>query len=82
MAEVKLHTQAKLRVNDTNPNDDDNEDEIIPFIGDQLVMPDDGDDPLSPDEIGIYTLFFEGEGNPSDLEGIDNAQLRLIQTDL
>ena len=51
-------------------------------MGDQLIVPDDGDDPLSPDDIGIFDFFFEGEGNPPDLEGIDDAQLRLIQNNL
>ena len=45
-------------------------------------MPDDGDDPLGPGDIGIFAFLFEGEGNPPDLEGIDDAQLRLIQNDL
>ena len=45
-------------------------------------MPDDNNDPLGPDDIGIFAFFFEGEGNPQDLEGIDDAQLRLIQNDL
>ena len=45
-------------------------------------MLDDGDDPLGPDDIGIFAFFFEGEGNPLDLESIDDAQLRLIQNNL
>ena len=45
-------------------------------------MSDDGDDPLGPDDIGIFTFFFEREGNPPDLESFDNAQLRHIQNDI
>ena len=46
-------------------------------------MPNDGDDPLGPDDIGIFAFFFEGEGiPPPDLEGIDDAQLRCIQNNL
>ena len=45
-------------------------------------MPNDGDDLLGPDDIGIFAFFFEGEGNPSYLECINDAQLRLIQKNL
>ena len=47
--------------NDENDNDpeDDNDDDHVPLIGDQLVVPDDGDDPLGPDDIGIFAFFFE-----------------------
>ena len=45
-------------------------------------MPDDGDDLLGPDDIGIFAFFFDGEGNPPDLEGIDDAELQLVQNDL
>ena len=45
-------------------------------------MPEDGDDPLGPNNIGVFAFFFEGEGNPPDLEDIDDAQLRLTQNDL
>ena len=70
--------------NDENDNDpeDHNDDGYVPLIGDQLVVPDDGDDPLGPDDIGIFAFFFEGEGNRPDLEGINDAQLRLTQNDL
>ena len=46
------------------------------------MVPDDGNDPLGPDDISIFAFFFEGEGNHPDLEGIDDAQLRLTQNDL
>ena len=45
-------------------------------------MPNDGDDLLGPDDIGIFAFFFEGEGNPPYLECINDAQLRLIQKKL
>ena len=53
-----------------------NTQDICQLIGDQAMVPDDGDEPLGPDDIGFYTFFLEGEGNPPDLTGIDDAQLR------
>ena len=64
--EAKLPILIKLKVpgelkseedinNDENDNDaeDPNDDGYLPLIGDQLIVPDDGDDPLGPDDIGI-----------------------------
>ena len=36
------------------------------------MVPDDREEPLVPDEIGFYTFFLEGQGNPLDLMGIDD----------
>ena len=49
---------------------------------DNNIVPDDGEEPLGPDKIGLYTFFFEGQGNPPDLVGIDDDQLLAIQNDL
>ena len=46
------------------------------------MVPDDREDPLALDEIGFYTFFLEGQGNPPDLLGIDDDQLKKIQEDL
>ena len=37
---------------------------------------------LGPDELGFYTFFLEGQGNPPDLMGIEDDQLLKIQNDL
>ena len=46
------------------------------------MAPDDGKDPLGLDEIGFYTFFLEGQGNPPDLMGVYDDQLLAIQNDL
>ena len=75
------------RIHDDNrvPNDpqsdEDTQDEDI-LIGDKDIVPDDGEEPLGPDRIGLYTFFLEGEGNPPDLMGVDDDQLLAIQNDL
>ena len=61
--------------------DEDTQDEDI-LIGDNDIAPDDGEEPLGPDKIGLYTFFFEGQGNLPDLMGIDDDQLLAIQNDL
>ena len=61
--------------------DEDTQDEGI-LIGDKYIVPDDGVDPLAPDEIGFYTFFLEEEGNPPHLMGVDDDQLLAIQNDL
>ena len=38
--------------------------------------------PNDPDELGFYTFFLEGQGNPPDLLGIEDDQLLAIQNDL
>ena len=62
-------------------SDEDIQDEDI-LIGDNDIVPDDGEEPLGPDKIGFYTFFLEGQGNPPDLMGIDDDQLLAIQNDL
>ena len=46
------------------------------------MVPDDREDPFTPDKIGFYTFFLKGQGNPPDLMGIDDDQLLAIQNDL
>ena len=65
-----------------NPqSDEDIQDEDI-LIGDDNIVPDDGEEPLGPDKIGFYTFFLEGQGNLPDLMGIEDDQLLAIQNDL
>ena len=40
-------------------SDEDTQDEDI-LIGDNDIVPDDGEEPLGPDKIGFYTFFLEG----------------------
>ena len=63
------------------PMDPDTPDEDI-LIGDLIDPEDDSDYQLGPDELGIYTFFLKGEGNPPDLLGIEDDQLLAIQNDL
>ena len=63
------------------PLDPDTPDED-PLIGDLIDTEDDSDYPLGPDELGFYTFFLKGEGNPPDLLGIEDDQLLAIQNDL
>ena len=62
-------------------SDEDTQDEDI-LIGDEDIVQDDGEDPLGPDEIGFYTFFLEGQGNPPNLKGVDHDQLLAIKNDL
>ena len=57
--------------------DEGSQDEDI-LTGDDDI-PDDGEEPLGPDKIGLYTFLFEGQGNLPDLMGIDDDQLLAIQ---
>ena len=59
----------------------DTQDEDI-LIGDEDVVPDDGEEPLGPDRIGFYTFFLKGQGKPPDIMGVDDDQLLPIQNDL
>ena len=61
--------------------DEGTQDEDI-LTGDNDIVSDDGEEPLGPDKIGLYTFFFEGQGNSPDLMGIDDNQLLPIQNDL
>ena len=70
-----------VRVPNDPPSDPDTPDEDI-LIGDQIDPEVDSDYPVDPDELGIYTFFLEGEGNPPDLLGIEDDQLIAIQNDL
>ena len=54
----------------------------ILFIGDLIDPEEDSSYSLGPDEIGFYTFFIKGEGNPPDLLGIEDEQLLAIQNDL
>ena len=65
---------------DTQTNGDTQDENIL--IGDKDIALDDGEEPLALDEIGFYTFFLEGQGNPPDLMDIDDDQLLVIQNDL
>ena len=52
------------------------------LIGNQDIVPDEGEEPLGPNRIGFYTFFFKGQGNPPNLMGVDDEQLLAIQNDL
>ena len=41
-----------------------------PLISDLIDTEEDSNYSLGPDEIGFYTFFIKGEGNPPDLLGI------------
>ena len=58
--------------NDPPPDPDTPDEDIL--IGDLIDPEDDSDYPLGPDELGFYTLFLKGEGNPPDLLGIEDDQ--------
>ena len=73
--------RGNARVSNDPPLDPDTPDEDI-LIGDQIDSEDDSDYPLGPDELGVYTFFLKGEGNPPDLLGIEDDQLLAIQNDL
>ena len=68
-------------VSNDPPLDSDTPDEDI-LIGDLIDTENDSDYPLGPDELGFYTFFLKGEGNPLDLIGIEDDQLLAIQNDL
>ena len=74
-------THNDNRLPDDTQSDGDTQDEDI-LIGDEDIVPDDGEDPLGPDKIGFYTLFLKGQGNPPNLMGVDDDQLLAIQNDL
>ena len=50
-----------------NPPPDLDTPDAEPLIGDLTDTEDDSDYPLGPDELGFYTFFLKGEGNPPDL---------------
>ena len=63
------------------PLDSDTLDKDV-LITDEYIAQDDGEYAVGPDEIGFYTFFLEGQGNPPDLMGIEDDQLLAIQNDL
>ena len=63
------------------PLDPDTQDEDI-LITDEYIVEDGSKYAVGPDEIGFYTFFLEGQGNPPDLMGIEDDQLLAIQNDL
>ena len=81
----KNRKMPRARGNATVPNDPpldpDTPDEDT-LIGDLIDTEEDSDYILGPDELGFYTFFIKGEGNPPDLLGIEDEQLLAIQNDL
>ena len=75
----RAHDNA--RVPNDPPLDPDTQDEDI-LISDEYIAEDDSKYTVGPDEIGFYTFFLEGHGNPPDLMGIEDDQLLAIQNDL
>ena len=73
--------KGNATVPDNPPLDPDLLDEN-PLIGDLIDTEEDSDYSLGPDEIGFYTFFIKGEGNPPDLMSIEDEQLLAIQNDL
>ena len=70
-----------VRVLNDPPADPDTQEEDN-LITDEYVVEDDSEYAVDSDEIGFYTFFTEGQGNPPDLMGIENDQLLAIQNDL
>ena len=62
-------------LNDSQTDEGTQDEDIL--TGDDDIVPDDGEEPLSPDKIGLY-IFFKGQGNLPNLMGIDNDQLLAI----
>ena len=77
----KPRAGGNARVLNDLPLDPDTQDEDI-LITDQNNPQNDSDYPVGPDELGSYTFFLEGQGNPPDLMGIEDNQLLAIQNDL
>ena len=67
-------------LNDLQTDEGTQDQDIL--TGDDDIVPDDGEEPLGPDKIGLYTFIFEEQGNLTDLMGIDDDQLLAIQNDL
>ena len=81
----KNRKMPRAKGNMTVPNDpppDPDPPEEDPLIGDLIDPEEDSSYSLGPDEIGFYTFFIKGEGNPPDLLGIEDEQLLAIQNDL
>ena len=71
-------THSDNRLPNGTQSDGDTQDEDI-LIGDEDIVPDDGEEPLGPD---FYTFFLEGQGSPPNPMGVDDDQLLAIQNDL
>ena len=56
-------THNDNRLSNNTQCDRDTQDEDI-LIGDEDIVPDDGEEPLGPEKIGLCTFFLEGQGNP------------------
>ena len=69
---------GNARVPNDPPSDPDTQDKDI-LISDQYIPQDDSNYAVGPDELGFYTYFLEGQGNPPDLMGIEDDQLLAIQ---
>ena len=80
----KNRKMPRAKGNTTVPNDPQDLDlpDEDPLIGDLIDIVEDSDYALGPDEIGFYTFFIKGEGNPPDLLGIEDKQLLAIKNDL
>ena len=81
----KYRKMPGVKGNTTVPNDsspDPDAPEEDPLIGDLIDAEKDSEYSLGPDEIGFYTFFIKGQGNPPDLMGIEDEQLLAKQNDL
>ena len=63
------------------PLDLDTQDKDI-LIADEYNPQDDSEYAIGSDELGFYTFFLEGQGNPPDLMGREDDHLLEIQNDL
>ena len=77
----KPRAGGDARVPNNPLSDPDTQDEDI-LMANQNDPQDDSDYPVGPDELGSYTFFLEGQGNPPDLLGIEDDQLLAIQNNL
>ena len=77
----KPRAGGNARVLNDTPLDLDTPDEDI-LITDLNDFQHDSDYPVGPDELGFYTFFVEGEGNPPYLMHIEDEQLVVIQNNL
>ena len=81
----RVREHLKQGVMQDCPNDPplnlDTQDEDI-LIADEYNSADDSEYAVGSDEIGFYTFFLEGQGNPPDFMGIEDDQLLAIQNDL
>ena len=76
-----LRASGNATVPNDPPPDQDTHNED-PLISGLIDTEEDSDYALGPDELGFYTFFLKGEGNPPDLLGTEDDQLLAIQNDL